>query len=72
MKITKGKIREYLGHAPPECRVRITRAGEVHRIGKPFDPFDRSRDYWAYCGTVADIAREMATVQGDMEYEFKA
>jgi len=69
MKITKPMLREWLGHAPPECRVRITRDGEVHRIGKAFDPFDRSRDYWHYCGRVDEVAREMATAQGVMEYE---
>ena len=69
MKVTQSMIREYLGHNGHECRVRITRGGEVHRIGKAFDPFDRSRDYWHYCGTVDDIARELATVREYDEYE---
>lgn len=71
MKITKPMIREWLGHAPPECRVRITRNGEVHRIGKPFDPFDRSRDYWHFCGWADEVAWEIATAQGLMEYKFE-
>ena len=68
MKITQSMIREYLGHAPPECRVRVTRGGEVHRIGSD-DPFDRGRDFWHYCGTVDEIAREMATVREYEEFE---
>jgi len=47
MKVTKKQIREYYGHNGQDCRVRITRNGEVLRYGSP-DPFDRSKDYWQF------------------------
>ena len=69
MKVTQSMIREYLGHNGHECRVRITRDNKVHRIGSGDDPFDRGRDFWAYMGTVDEIARELATVREYDEYE---
>lgn len=71
MKITKPMIREWLGHNGAECRGRIKQNGEVHRIGNGHDPLDRGRDYWHYCGMVEDVARDMASAQGLMEYELE-
>lgn len=51
-------IREYLGHALPECRVVIHRNGEIERYGSP-DPADRSQDFWQYVGTVDKIKAQM-------------
>ena len=52
--------REYLGHAPPECRVRIDRDGYAHRYGSP-DPFDRSADFWTDLGHIDDLLDLTAT-----------
>lgn len=56
--ISDKAIREYLGHCPSECRVRIKRDGNVERYGSP-DLFDRSKDVWVFMGHRDDIAREM-------------
>tara|TARA_R110001632_G_C11135211_1_gene395390 strand:+ start:169 stop:363 length:195 start_codon:yes stop_codon:yes gene_type:complete len=55
---TNQEIREYLGHALPECRVVIHRNGEIERYGSP-DPSDRSQDFWANMGTVEEIFAQM-------------
>ena len=52
-KMTRKEIRGFLGHCPPECRVRISRAGGVTRYGSP-DPTDRSKDFWQNHGSVED------------------
>lgn len=57
-KVTDKAIREYLGHNGVECRVRIARDGTITRHGSP-DPFDRSKDFRANCGTRQEIAREI-------------
>lgn len=57
-KITDKAIREYFGHNGFECRVRISRDGEITRYGSPVVT-DRSHDYWATIGTRADAVREM-------------
>jgi hypothetical protein len=58
-KITDKAIREFYGHNGVECRVRISRDGDVTRYGSPV-PTDRSKDYWMTLGTRADAIREMA------------
>jgi hypothetical protein len=55
----KAQIRNHLGHCPPECRVKITHLGEVSRYGSP-DPYDRSKDFWQFCGWVEDLQKELA------------
>lgn len=62
MKVTKARIREYLHHNGAECRVRIKKDGTVERHGSP-DPFDRSRDFWAYMGTVAELTAEIQALE---------
>ena len=61
MKITDKMIREYLGHNGVECKVRITRNGDVYRHGSP-DHFDRSADYWAWIGYRDQIVAEMIAI----------
>lgn len=58
MQITDKAIREYYGHNGHECRVRISRDGTITRHGSP-DPFDRSKDFWAFIGTRDGAVREM-------------
>ncbi len=58
MTPTDKAIREYLGHNGCECHVVIHMDGKITRYGSP-DPFDRSKDYWAFCGYRDEITREM-------------
>jgi hypothetical protein len=62
MQITDRDIREYLGHNGVECRVRVCRDFGVLRYGSP-DPTDRSRDYWEWIGTRADLAQDIRVQQ---------
>ena len=67
---TDSEIREYLGHNGGECRVKISThslhervapnpsARIIYRRGSP-DIYDRTKDFWAYIGTVKDQIREM-------------
>ena len=55
---TARSIREYYGHSPAECRVRIARDGTITRFGS-VTLTDRSRDYWALVGTVGEALREI-------------
>jgi len=59
--ITDNEIRKYLGHNGCECRVRVLPNGQVERYGSR-DPFDRSKDFWAFMGWRQDIAREMQRI----------
>ena len=59
---TNQEIREYLGHALPECKVVIHRNGEIERYGSA-NPADRSQDWWAYMGTVDEIKAQMQREQ---------
>jgi len=67
---TDSEIRDFLGHNGGGCRVRISthslsdsvapNPGDriIYRRGSP-DVFDRTKDFWAYIGTVKDQIREM-------------
>ena len=57
MQATK-QVREYLGHNGYECRVRISRTGDVTRYGSP-DSSDRAHDYWHDMGTVFKILQQI-------------
>ena len=41
-----------------ECRVKISRAGDVTRYGSP-DPSDRAHDYWHDMGTTCEILQQI-------------
>ena len=54
----KNSVREYLGHNGRECRVKISRTGDVSRYGSP-DPSDRAHDYWHDMGTTCEILQQI-------------
>jgi hypothetical protein len=54
MSMTHQEVREQLGHNGHECRVRITRDGQIMRYGSP-DPTNRSADYWQWLGYLAEL-----------------
>jgi len=62
MAISNDKIRKYLGHNLPECRIHISKSGAVSRYGST-DLFDRSFDFWISLGNTDDISDQILREQ---------
>jgi len=60
-KVTNKIVREYLGHNGVECKVTISKSGEVYRRGSP-NPTDRSSDYLCHIGDIDDIKKEIVEI----------